>query len=320
MPWCPVCKNEYREGYTTCAECKVPLVSDLGEAPVAIYFGSENEIKAMVEFLKDNDFHETSMSYDEKENVYELFVKSDNEKAAKRMLKDFIDDAESKRLDFSDLGLCDDGSEYEDEEEKDEEEMEEADYESLSTDEMILEYSSDKKVDLKREQQECFKMGADKKQSGSTVYQNKHEKAEEYKSSASALMIVGILGIVLIVINELDVLPFSLDFNKPMVYGVMGTVFVLFIIFAIYSMAQYKKILKQADVEDDIVRQIKEFLDVHFSKEQVLSGESGDGKSEEQLYFQRTARMKTELTKQFTDIEDVLIEKMVDDHYDELFS
>ncbi len=31
MPWCPVCKNEYREGIERCAECKVELVERLEE-------------------------------------------------------------------------------------------------------------------------------------------------------------------------------------------------------------------------------------------------------------------------------------------------
>ena len=31
MPWCPVCKNEYREGIKFCAECQVELVERLEE-------------------------------------------------------------------------------------------------------------------------------------------------------------------------------------------------------------------------------------------------------------------------------------------------
>lgn len=29
MPWCPKCRSEYREGFTTCADCKETLVSEL---------------------------------------------------------------------------------------------------------------------------------------------------------------------------------------------------------------------------------------------------------------------------------------------------
>lgn len=31
MPWCPKCKSEYREGFTECATCHVPLVDSLPE-------------------------------------------------------------------------------------------------------------------------------------------------------------------------------------------------------------------------------------------------------------------------------------------------
>ena len=39
MPWCPVCKNEYREGYTHCNDCDVDLVDSLEE--VREYFEEE---------------------------------------------------------------------------------------------------------------------------------------------------------------------------------------------------------------------------------------------------------------------------------------
>lgn len=35
MPFCPNCKNEYREGFTECYDCKIPLVDSLEEAEAA---------------------------------------------------------------------------------------------------------------------------------------------------------------------------------------------------------------------------------------------------------------------------------------------
>lgn len=32
MPFCPVCKAEYREGFYRCSDCEVELVADLEEA------------------------------------------------------------------------------------------------------------------------------------------------------------------------------------------------------------------------------------------------------------------------------------------------
>lgn len=288
MPWCPICKNEYREGFTTCAECNVQLVASITDIPVAIYFGSQKELDAMVKFLQDNGFEEANMSYDEKEDVYELFVKSENEKSAKRILECFISEMEEKRI-------------------------EDACARAEITD------SEQEEVPFCEELRQ-FQMDAEEKKAIPGVYQDKQEKAEEYKSSASALLIVGVLGIAAIIINEMGVLPFTLSFHKPMVYGVMGTVFALFIIFGIYSLIHYKKLLKQADAEDDVAKQMKDYLNTHFSKEQMLSDEKSEGKGEEQLYFIRTAKMKSQLMKQFTDADEALVEKLVDDHYDECFS
>lgn len=35
MPWCPKCKAEYREGFTECSTCRVPLVDGLPEENAA---------------------------------------------------------------------------------------------------------------------------------------------------------------------------------------------------------------------------------------------------------------------------------------------
>ena len=33
MPWCPNCKTEYRDGFTTCADCGAQLVDNLADEP-----------------------------------------------------------------------------------------------------------------------------------------------------------------------------------------------------------------------------------------------------------------------------------------------
>ena len=51
MPWCPVCKNEYREGYTHCNDCDVDLVDSLEEGPRALIAGAEYDMNRMAELL-----------------------------------------------------------------------------------------------------------------------------------------------------------------------------------------------------------------------------------------------------------------------------
>ncbi len=66
MPWCPKCKAEYREGFTECEECKVPLIdkkpeeegvilSDIMEQPTKIYTASTRlEAEAIEDMLREN--------------------------------------------------------------------------------------------------------------------------------------------------------------------------------------------------------------------------------------------------------------------------
>ena len=44
--FCPKCKAEYREGFTVCADCGVPLVETLPASPVlepVFFFAAEGE-------------------------------------------------------------------------------------------------------------------------------------------------------------------------------------------------------------------------------------------------------------------------------------
>ena len=310
MPWCPVCKNEYKAGYTICADCNTQLVNSLEEVPAAVYFGDEKELQKITEFLHDNEMTKAYVGYDEKSQLYEIFVPCEQEKEAKRMIKAFLRNAD----DISDEAASSSNISSEEE------------------DVRLMELASD----------ETFKQIAAeilKEEQVPLVYQNKHEKAEEYRSSAWALLIVGILGLAFLIVNELGILPFTMNFHKGMVYGVMGTVFVLFILIAVYSFSQTKKILTQADEEDTWKEQIHTYLTEHFGKEQLMemdqldtgrtsaSPEAGgdmdsDGSlhDEENLYFTRTNIMKEVLKREFEQVDKALIEQLVDDYYDQLFS
>lgn len=310
MPWCPVCKNEYKAGYTICADCNTQLVNSLEEVPAAVYFGDEKELQKITEFLHDNEMTKAYVGYDEKSQLYEIFVPCEQEKEAKRMIKAFLRNADDKS----------------------DEAASSSNISSEEEDVRLMELASD----------ETFKQIASeilKEEQVPLVYQNKHEKAEEYRSSAWALLIVGILGLAFLIVNELGILPFTMNFHKGMVYGVMGTVFVLFILIAVYSFSQTKKILTQADEEDTWKEQIHTYLTEHFGKEQLMemdqldtgrtsaSPEAGgdmdsDGSlhDEENLYFTRTNIMKEVLKREFEQVDKALIEQLVDDYYDQLFS
>ena len=58
MPWCPICRNEYREGFEVCADCGAKLVEELGEdtgSYVTIVRVPTDHISEVTDFLDASD-------------------------------------------------------------------------------------------------------------------------------------------------------------------------------------------------------------------------------------------------------------------------
>ena len=91
MPWCPKCKNEYKAGYTICADCGSELVESLNAIEwKAVYFGEEADLLAMCEFMQANGIANVQVSYAENENIYELLVDSQKIKEVQKLIKVYL--------------------------------------------------------------------------------------------------------------------------------------------------------------------------------------------------------------------------------------
>lgn len=87
MPVCPKCKNEYREGVTTCSDCGCELIKDETEKKVAVVFGEQAEIEELAGFLRYSQINDVEVRLDETDNVYEIFVpETESKQAAKLVL------------------------------------------------------------------------------------------------------------------------------------------------------------------------------------------------------------------------------------------
>jgi len=103
------------------------------------------------------------------------------------------------------------------------------------------------------------------------IYEDKKTKAEDFKSSAYTLIIVGVLGIVALVLLELGVFPIQLAApGKYITYGVMGAMFVIFIVSGINSFHSAKVYETAAVSEDEQTAAIKEWARENLSKESII--------------------------------------------------
>lgn len=85
MPICPKCKNEYREGVTTCSDCGCELIRDETEKKVAVVFGEEAEITELADFLRYSHIEDVEVRLDATDNVYEIFVPEKESKHAAKL-------------------------------------------------------------------------------------------------------------------------------------------------------------------------------------------------------------------------------------------
>lgn len=91
MPWCPVCKNEYKEGILRCSDCQVTLVDTLEEESRSpVMFGGKAQMERLAAFLEYSGIAGAAVEQDEAEDVYECVVRPADETAAKKLAGTFL--------------------------------------------------------------------------------------------------------------------------------------------------------------------------------------------------------------------------------------
>lgn len=226
MPWCPVCKNEYREGIERCAECKVALVERLE---------------------------------DEKKLEEEL--------------------EERKKIELVRAMLAAGGEKQEDE--------------TASVEEEPVYHA----------------------------YQNSAAKAEDNRSSAYMLLFVGIVGFIAVILVFVGIIPLyqNAGTTKYLVCGVMGTLFILFIVLGVVSMRNSRILLIKAKSEDTLLSELTRWCEENLDAEQIDRELFEEEIPEEQKYFRRTDKMKAVINDKFMNLDQALLEHFVDEYYQELF-
>lgn len=153
------------------------------------------------------------------------------------------------------------------------------------------------------------------------VYQDKNSKAEDFKSSAYTLLFVGILGLVALILIELGVLPFTLVApGKYITYGVMGGLFVIFIIMGISSLKSSKKYMLEAKSEDELTDKIKNWVMTNVSKDMIVEKAGLDEITPEEMkYFKYFEILKESIREQFGVLDASYLESISEELYGKLF-
>lgn len=270
MPWCPKCRNEYREGIRVCADCGCELTETLTEEK-PLTFGEEQQMQALREFLQFNRINDVELRYDEKEGVHELLVKETDYKKASSLADVFLQQEARKAME--------------------------------------------------KKQKEPEAEIPQPVPRPSYLYRGSAEQAEDNKSSAWALLVVGGVGLIVLALGMLGILPIHLyGTNKYMVYGVLLALVLLFLVMGCVSLKNSKLFAKKAESENSLRGTMEKWC-LENLKQEEIDGTLGLEKvtEEEILYFKRAAEMKERLNRQFVNLDEAFLESFIDDVYDSVF-
>ena len=152
---------------------------------------------------------------------------------------------------------------------------------------------------------------------GSSGYQDSSQRANENRSSAWVLLIVGSLGLVMVILGVTEVLPFKLE-NSYLLYGVMSSVFVLFVVAGVVSMKNARFFERRAESENSLRDAMVNWCCKNLSADGIDSEVGAQGVGEEEIYFRRTAYIRERLNRQFINLDQDFLDRFVDDHIYEM--
>ena len=296
MAWCPKCKNEYREGITVCPDCGETLVSEEELTDwTSVLFGEQDEMEKLKDFLTYNGIQKSQIRFDETEQVYELFVDAKDEKQAKTIARVFLEQQEKKR-------------------------KETAAEEETAVDEFLMPGDDSDAESVDTAQQENGSLLKNASSQGGLTYINSGAKAEENRSSAWVLLVVGILGMLVMILGMTDVLPLNIG-NPYMFYGVMSAVFILFLVMGVVSMRNAKIFEKKAESENSLVDTLLAWSNENLTAEKIDSEiENASDTPAEALYYKRFEVIRSQMNHQFMNLDQQMLENLIDTKiYEQIF-
>ena len=152
-----------------------------------------------------------------------------------------------------------------------------------------------------------------------SVYVSAKDKYTDVHSSASSLLIVGFIGLIILILDLTGIYKFPFSGTTRILFLVtMGIVFVLFLVSGIISLKKAKAlsdmISDEADIENEIMSYITEKLDLSPADSGIY-----ENTSDEEKYLARTEYIQGMIKKVYPDIDEAFIEHIVEKVYDDIF-
>ncbi len=149
------------------------------------------------------------------------------------------------------------------------------------------------------------------------------DKAANYRSSAFALLSVGILGLIAMILIMIGVISISIAPNIRVLFFITMTfLFVVFVVMGFKALLDAKKYEERSKEEEQSADDLRSwFLEQH--TKELLDEKAGifesDGTTEEMKYYMRTEIMRKLISERFGELEVSFLENNIEELYTELY-
>ncbi len=157
-------------------------------------------------------------------------------------------------------------------------------------------------------------------------YQSSASKAEDNRSSAYTLLAVGGIGFIVVVLIFCNVIPLyqNAGIARYLVCGVMGAMFVLFIVLGAVSMRDSRLLLVKAKSENSLRSEITKWCQDNLEGaaiDDLIRKEKDPAETlgEEELYYRRTEKIRMALEEKFMNLDEAFLDDFVDAYYQEMY-
>lgn len=311
MPWCPNCKNEYREGITVCADCGATLVDELPkerDLSVVAYIAANEEALAgkLTEFLKYSSI-DAEYSYDEKEKSYAVVVETSR-----------LHDARVAYKAFSQCEASNDEAKA----------IEELEQYVLASKNAYRQKVEDGEIDpdmldavpeaeLSDEEKAAIRQSIVAKQvyKPAEVYVTKDDESKDMFSTAITFLVFAVGLFAFMILNALKIITW---FSAVPSLIVLALLAVGCCLVGINAIRRSQRAEIDSVEEKRVTEEINAWLDSEITDDMFYGVDVGDP-GEEILYLKRTEIIRNALNAKFPNLDENFADALIEEFYDRRF-
>jgi hypothetical protein len=151
-----------------------------------------------------------------------------------------------------------------------------------------------------------------------SLYTNSEEAYKDLSSTASAFLVIGILGIIINFLSYFKVISLPI-MNTTLSFITMNGLFILFIGIGFSSYKSAKTTKEKALLENDMIQELTNWFFENYDEHKIDNLLTSEEKNPEELYFSRAQTIRSSILKKQEVLDEALLDSLVEDFYSNLY-